>query len=123
MAYLTDRKRAVGMGSSKTGTEHHWHMIVTSVMLVGLVPQFIFTFGSALGGTHEEVLAYYSHPYPAIVAALTFLVGFVHFKNGAMALFEDYTHGLARKAWIIGTTCLCYTAAAVALFAIAQIAL
>ena len=38
MAFLTDRKRANGMGSAKSGTLHHWHMIVSSVALVGLIP-------------------------------------------------------------------------------------
>jgi succinate dehydrogenase / fumarate reductase, membrane anchor subunit len=26
MAFVTDRKRAVGLGSAKTGTEHFWSM-------------------------------------------------------------------------------------------------
>lgn len=123
MAYLTDRKRAVGMGSAKTGTYHHWHMIVTSVMLLGLVPQFVFTFGTAVGLPHDEVLAYYSRPYPAIIAGLTILCGFVHFKNGCQTMIEDYVHGTARKAAIIGITSLNYAAAAVGLFAIVRIAI
>lgn len=123
MAYLTDRKRAVGLGSAKEGTHHHWHMIVTSVMLVGLVPLFVFTFGSILGEPYEVVLAYYARPFPAIVAALTFLVGFVHFRGGVQTLIEDYVQGTARKIALIAMTSLSYTAAAVALFAVARLAL
>lgn len=123
MAYLTDRKRAAGLGSAKTGTAHHWQMIVTSVMLVGLVPQFVFTFGMAVGLDHEAVLAFYARPYPAIVAALTILCGFVHFKNGCQTMIEDYVQGTARKVAIIAVTCLSYAAAAVGLFAIVRIAL
>ena len=74
MRYLTDRKQAVGMGSAKTGTAHFWAMKVSSVALLLLVPLFVFTFGCALGGTYVEVMAYYSRPFPAIVAALTFIV-------------------------------------------------
>ncbi|MFG5381353.1 succinate dehydrogenase, hydrophobic membrane anchor protein [Yoonia sp. R2-816] len=123
MAFLTDRKRAEGLGSAKTGTDHHWHMMVTSVALVGLIPLFIFTFGAVLGSPYEEVIAYYQRPFPAIIAALTMLVGFVHFRKGVQTLIEDYVHGFARKALIIAMICLSYSAAGIAIFAIVRIAL
>ncbi len=123
MAYLTDRKRATGLGSAKTGTAHFWAMKVSSVGLLILIPLFVFTFGSALGGTYEEILAYYARPFPAIVAALTIAVGFKHFNDGVQTLIEDYVHGMAQKISIIAMTCLSYGAAAVGLFAIARIAL
>ena len=123
MAFLTDRKRADGLGSAKTGTEHHWQMMVSSVALLILIPLFIFTFGSILGSPYEEVIAYYQRPFPAVVAALTMAVGFYHFKGGVQVLIEDYVHGFARKALIIGMICLSYAAAAFALYAIVRIAL
>ena len=123
MRYLTDRKRATGMGSAKTGTGHHWSMTVSSVALLFLVPAFIFTFGSILGSSHDEVLAYYSRPFPAIVAALTIAVGFMHFKGGVQIMIEDYVHGLAREILIIAMICLSYAAAATGLFALARITL
>ncbi len=98
MAYLTDRKRATGMGSAKSGTAHHWSMTVSSVGLLVLVPLFLFTFGRVLGSSYEDVLVYYARPFPAIIAALTIVVGFMHFKNGVRVLIEDYVHGLAREA-------------------------
>jgi succinate dehydrogenase / fumarate reductase membrane anchor subunit len=123
MAFLTDRKRAVGMGSAKTGTEHHWQMMVSSVALLFLIPLFIFTFGAILGSPYEEVIAYYQRPFPAVVAALTMLVGFYHFRGGVQTLIEDYVHGFARKAAIIAMICLSYAAAGFAIFAIIRIAL
>lgn len=123
MAHLTDRKRAVGLGSAKTGTEHHWQMIVTSCALLGLIPLFLFTFGHIVGASYADVVAYYARPFPAIIAGLTFLVGAIHFKSGAQVLIEDYAHGFARKAAIIFVICLSYTLAATGLFAIARIAL
>ena len=123
MAFLTDRKRAMGLGSAKSGTAHHWSMTLSSVALLILIPMFVFTFGPALGGTYEEILAYYSRPFPAIIAALTIAVGFKHFNDGAQTLIEDYVHGFARKAAIIGMICLSYAAAAFAVFAIVRIAL
>ena len=123
MAYLTDRKRATGMGSAKSGTHHFWSMKVSSVALLFLVPMFIFTFGGILGSTYAEVTAYFARPFPAIVAALTILVGFKHFNDGAQVLIEDYVHGTMQKVMIILVTCLSYGAATVGIFAIAKLAL
>ena len=123
MRFLTDRKRAAGLGSAKTGTEHHWHMMVTSVALVGLIPLFVFTFGYILGAPYDDVIAYYQRPFPAIIGILTLLVGFLHFRGGVQTLIEDYVHGFARKALIIAMICLSYTAAAAGVFAVARIAL
>ncbi len=123
MAFLTDRKRAVGMGSAKTGTAHHWQMMVSSVALLILVPLFIFTFGPIYGAPYEEVIAYYQRPFPAVVAILTMLVGWFHFRGGVQTLIEDYVHGLARKIAIIAMICVSYAAAAFAVFAIVRIAL
>lgn len=123
MAYLTDRKRAEGMGSAKSGTEHFWHMQVSSVALLVLVPLFIFTFGCVLGSSYAEVTAYYARPFPAIVAGLTLLVGMLHFKNGAQVMIEDYAQGLTRKLLIIGVICLSYGIIATGLFALIRLAL
>ena len=123
MAYLTDRKRAAGLGSAKTGTAHAWSMKVSSVALLILIPLFVFTFGAALGGTYEEILAYYAKPFPALIAALTIAVGFKHFNDGVQVLIEDYVHGLSQKVAIILMTCLSYGAAAAGVFAIIRLAL
>lgn len=123
MAYLTDRKRAEGLGSAKSGTTHHWQMMVSSVALTVLVPLFVFTFGTALGMEYEAALAYYARPVPAAIAVLTLLVGWFHFKGGVQTLIEDYVHGFARKAAIIAMICLSYGAAALGVFALARIAL
>ncbi|MCR9112088.1 MAG: succinate dehydrogenase, hydrophobic membrane anchor protein [Rhodobacteraceae bacterium] len=123
MRYLTDRKRAMGMGSAKSGVHHFWAMKVQSVALLILIPLFVFTFGSILGESYETVVAYYARPFPAIVAALTIIVGFKHFADGCQVLIEDYVHGIAQKITIILVTCLSYGAMATGLFAIAKLAL
>ena len=73
--------------------------------------------------SNDEVVAYFSRPFPAIVAALTIVVGFMHFKNGVQVLIEDYVHGMAQQVLIILMICLSYAAAATGVFAIARIAL
>lgn len=123
MAFLTDRKRAEGLGSAKQGTAHFWNMTVSSVALVILVPLFVFTFGPILGAPYEDAVAYYARPFPSVVAALTLIVGLLHFKNGAQVMIEDYTGGLTRKALIIAVICVSYAAMAAGLFGLVRLAL
>jgi len=98
-------------------------MKVSSVGLLFLIPLFVFTFGPMLGQPHEEVVAYFARPFPAIVALLTIVVGFKHFNDGAQVMIQDYVHGTAQKVLILGLTCLSYAAAATGVFAILRIAL
>jgi succinate dehydrogenase / fumarate reductase, membrane anchor subunit len=123
MRYLTDRKRAVGKGASGTGTEHHWAMQVSAVGLALLVPAFLYIFGSALGGTREEVLATFSRPFPAILTGLVLVVGMRHFARGAEMMLQDYVRGTRLKALLIGVQVLSYSIAATGLFALVKIAL
>ena len=123
MAYLTDRKRASGMGAARTGTDHHWKMIVTSVALLVLIPLFIFTFGEALGSDYETALAYYAQPWPSAIAALTIAVSFYHFRKGVQTLIEDYVHGFAGKVCLIAAICISYATAAIGILAVVRLAL
>lgn len=123
MAYVTDRKRVTGLGSAKSGTEHHWTMTVTSVALLLLTPFFLFIIGGLLGQPHEAVVASLSRPMPALVVAAYLVVGMHHMRLGMQVMIEDYTRGLSRKVGLIATTILCYGLAAGGLVALAQIAL
>ena len=123
MRYLTDRKRATGLGSAKSGTEHHWAMTVSSGALLVLIPLFVFTFGPMLGASYEEVTAYFARPFPAVVAGLTIVVTFKHFADGVQALIEDYVHGMAQKVALVAMTCISYAAMAFGLYAVIRLAL
>jgi succinate dehydrogenase / fumarate reductase membrane anchor subunit len=123
MAYLTDRKRVSGLGSAGSGTQHHWHQTILSSALVVLIPLFLLTFGRVLGAPWEEIVAYYSRPWPALVALATLVVGWVHFAKGVQTLIEDYVHGTARKVAIVSTTILSYGAALASVYALARLAL
>lgn len=123
MAYLTDLKRARGMGAAKTGTEHFWNMTVSSVALLILIPLFVFTVGPMIGAPYEEVAAYFARPFPAIISGLTIVVSFVHFKGGVQTMLEDYVHGMTRKVAIIAMVCLSYAAIGTGLLALVRLAL
>ena len=121
--YLTDRKRAAGLGASGGGTDHHWRMTVTSYALLILVPVFVITVGIGLGQPYLEARAYFGRPFPALVAGLTLVVGLVHFRQGFQTLIEDYVHGHAGRLAIIGGICLSYALIGAALWAIVRLAL
>ncbi|MBY6056269.1 succinate dehydrogenase, hydrophobic membrane anchor protein [Leisingera daeponensis] len=123
MQFLTDRKRAQGLGAGRSGTHHHWQMLVSSILLVPLVPLFIFTFGYGLGGTYEEVLAYFSRPFPAIVMGLSLIVITLHVMREAHEAIEDYMHGAAEKLALVSVSGLAYTLIAAGLFALVKLAL
>jgi succinate dehydrogenase / fumarate reductase membrane anchor subunit len=123
MPYITARKQVSGLGASGTGTEHFWSVTISSVALVLLVPLFLFTIGTAVGEPYPEVVAYYSRPFPALVAALTLSVGWWHFAKGAHVLITDYTRGMTRKVLIIAVHIVSYAAALAGLYALARLAL
>jgi len=123
MAFLTDRKRATGLGAARSGTMHHWAMTKSSAALVVLMPLFILTFGRILGAPYEDVIAYYHRPFPAIIAALTIAVAFLHFKTGVQETLLDYTHGGMTRALILLVSGICWFAAAVGVFGVLRIAL
>lgn len=123
MQFLTDRKRAQGLGAGGAGTQHHWQMMVSSILLVFLVPVFVLTFGNALGGTHEEVIAYFGRPFPAIVTGLTLVVGIIHLMHEAQVAIEDYMHGIAEKLALVAVGAISYTMIAAGIFALVKLAL
>jgi len=123
MSYMTDRKRAIGLGSAKTGAEHHWQMTLSSYALLILTPLFLIAFGPMLGQGHEAVTAHFARPFPAIVTALMLVVGLQHFRQGVQVAIEDYTDGLTRHLLIVAMVCLSYGAMAVGLFALVRLAL
>ena len=123
MRFLTDRKRAEGRGASHTGTEHHWYMQVSAVGLALIIPIFLFIFGRALGSGHDEVIATFSRPFPAILTGLVLIFGLQHFSKGAQMMIEDYFRKSTKKILIMSVIILSYGLTGFGLFALAKIAL
>ena len=122
MGLITALKRAVGSRIAKTGTEHFWQMKVSSFALLILIPSFLFTVGTVVGEDHEHVTAYLARPLPALIAALTLIVGFEHFKLGATTMIEDYAKGVPKKVCLISLSFISYSAMATGLYALTELA-
>ena len=123
MRFITDRKRAEGLGSARAGTHHHWGMMISSALLVVLVPLFVFTFGIGLGRSHQGVLDYFAQPFPAIVSALTLVVVTLHCRNEAEEAIIDYVHGTRAKLLLVAVTGFAWALIAAGLFALVKLAL
>lgn len=124
MRYITPRKAAVGLGASHTGTEHHWWMTVSSAALALLTPSFLMVVGTALQlPGRAEILAYFSHPYPAIVIAAFMTLGMLHFINGTRILIDDYLQHTARKVGLVVAAVFGWAVIATTLFAMARMLL
>ncbi len=123
MSYITNRKRAEGLGSAKAGTQHFWHQRVTAIALLFLVPLFIFPFAYNLGDGYDAVRAAYAHPINAIVAIAFLATAWLHFFQGIQVVIEDYVHGRMELVLIIAMRLLAALFALVGVFAILKIAL
>jgi len=123
LEYSTGRKRAVGLGSAREGTHHHWQMMLSSIAMLFAVPILVITFGLALGGNHEDVIGYLSHPVAALAFALSMAVCINHFKHETLEAIEDYVHGLPGRLAMFATTALSNIMIVVGIFALAKIAL
>ncbi|MEM8591926.1 MAG: succinate dehydrogenase [Pseudomonadota bacterium] len=121
--YLTDRKRATGLGAAHHGTEHHWKMLVSSMALVLVAPIFLVTFALGFQGPHADVVAYFGHPVVAIIMAVSLVVIVRHVMNEAVEAAEDYVHGIPGQLTIVGITWASHILIAIGLFAIARMAL
>jgi succinate dehydrogenase / fumarate reductase membrane anchor subunit len=123
MTFKTPRARVSGLGSARDGTHHWWVQRLTSVALPPLAVLFAVPFAQALGGSHEEVLALYRHPFHAIVAVLFIGVAFQHLMLGLQVVIEDYVHMKCwRTAMLIGNRMFCIAFGLAGVFAVLKIA-
>jgi len=121
MRYLTDRKRATGLGSARSGTGHFWEQRVSSIALLILMPLFLFPLAYNMGDSYEEVRAAYGHPINAIVAVAFMLTAFLHFFQGIQVVIEDYVHGRWELVLIIAMRLLSASFALIGSIAILKI--
>ncbi len=122
MRYLTDRKRAHGLGSAKSGTKHFWEQRLSAVALALLTPLFVFPLAYNLGDSYEAIRDAYAHPINALIATAFFLTAFLHFFQGIQVVIEDYVHGRWGVVLIIVMRLLCALFALIGAFAVLKIA-
>ncbi len=121
--YRTAQARVTGLGSARSGVHHWWQQRLTSIALVPLTILFAVPFASVLGEGHEAVVALYSNPFHAIVAALFIGVTLHHHAQGLQVVIEDYVHHKAwRTAALIANALICFALGFAGVFAVVMIA-
>ena len=102
-----------GLGSAKSGTDHHIRQRVTAIALVFLVPWFLYAVITATKAGYEGGAAFVAQPLNAILFILTFGAAFFHMRLGMQVVIEDYIAKSGTKQALL----ILNTFACIALFA------
>jgi len=121
MRYMTDRKRATGLGSARSGTGHFWEQRVSAIALIVLTPLFVFPLAYNIGDSYEAVREAYGHPINAAIAVAFMLTAFLHFFQGIQVVIEDYVHGRWELVLIITMRLMSAAFALIAVIALLKI--
>tara|TARA_A100001391_G_C4900358_1_gene233478 strand:- start:196 stop:591 length:396 start_codon:yes stop_codon:yes gene_type:complete len=88
--FKTPAAVARGLGSAKSGTDHHIRQRVSAIALVFLVPWFLYAVIAASRSGFEGATAWMSQPWNAILMILTLGAAFYHMRLGMQVVIEDY---------------------------------
>ena len=89
--------RVRGLWSAKEGVDHWWLQRLTAAAQVPLVLWFIISLASMAGASHDEVVAWLSHPVGTVLTVLLVFSLYYHAKLGLQVVIEDYVSGEGRK--------------------------
>lgn len=122
--FRSPEKRALGLGSAKSGTGHFISQRVTAVALLLALLYAVFILLGAVGQDHAGVHALVGRPANAAVLVALVVALFWHAALGLQVIIEDYVHspGSAVIAQLLAKFA-CAFAAIVAVLAIVRIAL
>jgi len=119
----TPLKRARGLGSAKSGTDHFWKQRVTAVILAPLAIWFVYTLISLVGVDLHTARGIIAKPWNAIIFAVFLVTMFWHARLGVQMVIEDYIHSRKLEiALLFAINFLFGLGAVAALYAIARIA-
>ena len=120
----TPLKRALGLGSAKSGTDHFMWQRITAIVLVLLGAYLIGLLLSLGSANYELARAIVADPINATILVAFLVTMFWHAKLGLQVVIEDYVHapalaGVAHVANIF----ICALAAIASVLAVIRITL
>jgi succinate dehydrogenase / fumarate reductase, membrane anchor subunit len=95
--FKTPLKKARGLGSAKSGTEHFWQQRLTAIANVPLVIFLIWFIISHLSATRPEIVAALKNPFVSMGVLLALISITWHMRLGLQVVIEDYVHSEGRK--------------------------
>lgn len=117
-------RRAIGLGSAKSGAHHWWLQRVTAVALVPLLIWFVASLVAHAHSNHQAVSAWLGNPVVALTMAALLVALFWHMKLGLRVIVEDYVHGDRMKfAMLIIVDLACLALMAIGVFTSLYLAL
>jgi succinate dehydrogenase / fumarate reductase, membrane anchor subunit len=99
--FKTPLKKARGLGSAKSGTEHFWQQRVTALANVPLVLFLIWFVISHLSATRSEILMAMKNPFVAVGILLALISITWHMRLGLQVVIEDYVRSEGRKILLL----------------------
>jgi succinate dehydrogenase / fumarate reductase, membrane anchor subunit len=95
--FKTPLKKARGLGSAKSGTEHFWQQRLTAIANVPLVMFLIWFIISHLSATRPEIVSALKNPFVSMGILLALISITWHMRLGLQVVIEDYVHSEGRK--------------------------
>jgi succinate dehydrogenase / fumarate reductase membrane anchor subunit len=122
--FETPLKRAIGLGSAKSGTHHFIVQRVTAVALIPLVIWTIFLALALVRADYAHAREIVHHPFAAVWLIAFCVATFWHMQLGLQVVIEDYVH----TRWLeivsqLAVKFFCFVGALTSLVAIVRIAL
>ena len=120
----TPLKRALGLGSAKSGTEHFMWQRITAIVLV-LLGAYLIGLLLSLGSVNYELArAIVADPINATILVAFLVAMFWHAKLGLQVIIEDYVHTPAvAGAAHVANIFICALAAIASVLAVIRITL
>ena len=118
----TEASKIRHLGSARSGTQHMWHMRLTSAALVPLTIGFVWLLLSLLGKDYNQVRAVLGAPLPALTLLLFIGASIYHMQLGMQTIIEDYVHGEgARTAAIAANLFFCAAVGLACVYAVLKL--
>lgn len=120
----TPLKRALGLGSAKSGTDHFMWQRITAIVLVLLGAYLIGLLLSLGSASYELARAIVGDPINATILVAFLVTMFWHAKLGLQVIIEDYVHTPAvAGAAHVANIFICALAAVASVLAVIRISL
>ncbi len=117
----TALKTVTGLGSAHEGVSHFVRQRVTALVLLVLVPLFLFQFLASLGAGYGGVMAWLGSPFGALVTFVMVSALIAHMRIGLRVVIEDYVSGSMRRLLLLLNTLTALALWLVAIYALVKI--
>ncbi len=121
--YVTQLKKAKGLGSAHHGTEHWMTQKITALLQIPLIIWLVWSIVKLQGASYAEFTTWLSYPVHAILMIILVCSVMLHAKLGAQVIVEDYISNKKLKmVKLIGQKILFFGMGVAIIFSILKIA-